>query len=208
MGLHAQGYEGGGGLVWDEARCNRAHESRLSVVHRQTVVRYGRVLGTMRELGELEGGPEAVADLRDVYVPFGAARVSWQAYCCFSHEGRQLLALVLRAPELTVAFARKAAAKGAGAVGERTGNGSDANEASYSELLRFIADEVSGLDQKTIRPGHALPLGHPLEPALRAATRREEVAVAAYDVLRRARVDGENVVREQYYEQLRQRISR
>lgn len=186
MGLHAQAFEGGGGgVVWDEARCDRLHDGRLSVQHRQTVTRYGRVLTTMRQVGV-----EVLRDLRLVYVPFGAARVSWQAYCCFTHEDRQLLGLVLVMDELRVAFRRKHPKR----------------PLDSGRLLQFVADEVSHIDQTLCRPGHALPIGHVLEPALRAATAREIRAIETYDKLRAERVRGENAAREQYYDELRNRI--
>ncbi len=171
MGLRAQAYEGGGGVCWDEARCERAHAALLSVGHRAAVSRYERVLAT---LGRLPRG--TFLDLASVYTPFGAARTSWQAYCCFSQGGRPLLGLALRTPQLRMAYARKKSSVVAPA---------------FADLLRFVEREVSHLDYRTIRPGHALPRGHRLEPALRAADGREIAAAAAYDDLRRARVGAE-----------------
>lgn len=209
MGLHAQTYEGGGGgAVWDESRINRLHRGMLEAVHRQNVVRYGRVLSTMRA-----AGPEVVEALRLVYVPFGVVRVSWQALGCFLVEDRQLLGLVLAMPELGAAYARRAGGASADASTSASGGGSappgsgrPAAVGDQAHLLQFVTDEVSGLDHTLIQPGHALPSGHVLEPALRAATRREESAIRSYDALRVLRVRGETDEREQYYVDLRNRI--
>ncbi len=169
LGLRGIGFDGGGNVVWDDARAERLHLSKLSVAHRSIVERFERVQATLARIGR-----DRVGDLRLVYEPFGSSRASWQAQSAFSVEGRQLFALALRTPELSVAC-----------IERRKGDAALSSAApTLGELLAFVEDEIA---RTTIRPGRALPYGHRLEPVLRAAVRRELDAMTAYDVLRAER---------------------
>lgn len=176
LGIRGTGFDGGGGGVWDDERCDRLHEARMSVAHRSTVDRFERIKATLMRLPR-----EAVADLRLVYSPFGSSRASWQAQSAFTHEGRQLFALALSLPELAAAYELTCAKKEQREP--RIDPDGDlyaeaARDASFVPLLRFVEDEVA---RTTIRPGRALPRGHRLEPVLRAAIKRELDAMGLYE---------------------------
>lgn len=173
MGLHGQSFNDGGSGVWDEARIHRAHMNKRTWDHQHYVRRRAKVAATLASLDFA-----ARNDLESVYRPFGAARTTWQAYCVFTKERRSLLGLALRTSAILVAYGKRKKLEGP-------------IIAPFVDLLRWIEDEIAALEHKKIRPGHALPRGHRLQPALDEALGREERAMAAYDVHRRVRADEE-----------------
>ncbi len=197
LGLRGVGYDGGGGVVWDDRRCERLHESQLSVTHRMHVDRFERIQRTMMRL------PANMAnDLKCVYVPFGSARASWQLQSAFTDEGRQMLALALECPELRTIYARSldekrdrafACLECRAADAEVLGAGGGCRDPvahgwrvapTFLALMQFAEDEVSRM---RVRPGRALPRGHKLEPVLQAARKRELEAIGLYEAYRRHR---------------------
>ena len=162
MGLRGAGMEAGPASVWDEARSDRAHLGRLDVSYRAELAKRERIESTL-----LTMEPQDRKDLEAVYVPFGAARTSWQAIRVFSVGGRVLMALALRTREIRVAYAR---------VTE------NATPPSSTELTLWVTHEVSRLATPV------MPAKHRLRPALDAADARETAAAAAYDARRRVRV--------------------
>ena len=59
---------------------------------------------------------------------------------------------------------------------------------AFCTLLAFVESEVARLNHASIRVGHALPAGHCLEKAFRAAERLELCAIKAYETVRVVRV--------------------
>lgn len=171
MGLRAQSIGDSSPGVWDDAKIHRAHMALRTVGHRADVAKMSRVVATISQLE-----PEHRNDLAAVYVPFGASRTTWQAYCVFTKERRSLLGLALRTPELAKAFGRVHELEGDVAIPEVI-------------LLRWIENEVAHLKPEKIRQGHSLPTNHRLGPALREADRRESLAIGLYEVLRRKRIE-------------------
>ncbi len=166
LGLRGQSYGDVGSGVWDAAKSFRAHMALRTIGHRCDVERAERIA---EHLVQIE--PAKRHDLELVYTPFGAGRTTWQAYCVFTKGRCALLGLALHTPQLVQAYARR---KGK----------SEGESVPTETLLRWVEHEVSRLDSKKIKPGHALPPGHVLLGALHAAARRELEGVAAYKALR------------------------
>lgn len=180
-GLQAQGYERGDAVVWDSRRINALHVNMLTR-SRWAIARRNRIEKMLQQVGA-----QHVADLRLVYTPFGWGRLSaksdlekdranWMLFCLFSAQGRQLLPLALETPEMHTAY-------------ERRHDGLHCE--SRFAMLRFVRGELSSIDPTTVHQGKALPSGHSLAPALRAADRRETEAATAYSEIRHVSIVAE-----------------